>query len=222
MLQLLHFERRGHVVTRGICSPGEMAAYTEVLMASFEKGKVDAYRQKVRRSLWPQPTIILHPTPPPPPPCLEQVRVMFGQEAYEQCRTVAQCQDMLDEVDGECIPFLQTFNSWRRYNDVRRFALAKRWVMGRAEGGGGEKTNGLDMGGTHEAWWGWPGLATWQLSSLGCLGCACTRTRSSTRGPEVRSRLAWSIYVSQGHWLTVEELIDPSSPFLVWACCFCY
>jgi hypothetical protein len=36
------------------------------------------------------------------------------------------CDELLDEVDPEYIPFLQTFNSWRRYQDVRRFALAKK------------------------------------------------------------------------------------------------
>lgn len=62
------------------------------------------------------------------------------------------CDNLLDEVDPEYIPFLQTFNCWRRFQDVRRFALAKRCgpstprplalLGGRANGGGSHQDLG--------------------------------------------------------------------------------
>ena len=45
--QVLNFEREGHVVTRGICTPEEIKGYTDVFMKSFTLGSLEAYRQKV-------------------------------------------------------------------------------------------------------------------------------------------------------------------------------
>ena len=67
---------------------------------AFEKEKLEAYRQKVR--------------------------VYFGKAEYDACRTLDDCEELLDEVDPEEIPFLQTFNSWRKYKDLRQLALAPR------------------------------------------------------------------------------------------------
>ena len=101
--QLLSFERKGHTVTRGLCRPEEVADWAKVVRAAFEKDKLLALRQKVR--------------------------VLLGKEAYAEARTVEDCEEMLEEeVDPEYIPFLQTFNSWRRYQDVRCFALASRFA----------------------------------------------------------------------------------------------
>lgn len=101
--QLLCFERKGHTVTRGLCSREEVADWGKVIRAAFEKDKLMALRQKVR--------------------------VLVGKEAYEHARTVEECEELLEEnVDPEYIPFLQTFNSWRRYQDVRRLALAPRFA----------------------------------------------------------------------------------------------
>lgn len=102
--QLLAFERKGHTVTRGLCSPEEMADWAKVVRAAFEKDKLLALRQKVL--------------------------VLLGKEAHDHARTVEECEEMLEEnVDPEFIPFLQTFNSWRRYQDVRRLALAPRFAL---------------------------------------------------------------------------------------------
>lgn len=101
--QLLAFERKGHTVTRGLCSREEMADWAKVVRAAFEKDKLMALRQKVR--------------------------VLLGKAEYEHARTVEDCEELLEEgVDPEYIPFLQTFNSWRRYRDVRRLALAPRFA----------------------------------------------------------------------------------------------
>lgn len=101
--QVLSFERKGHTVTRGLCGREEVADWAKVIRAAFEKDKLLALRQKVR--------------------------VLLGKEAYAHARTVEDCEEMLEEeVDPEYIPFLQTFNTWRRYEDVRRFALAPRFA----------------------------------------------------------------------------------------------
>ena len=101
--QLLAFERKGHTITRGLCRREEMADWGKCVRAAFEKDKLLALRQKVR--------------------------VFLGTEAYEHARTVEDCEEMLEaEVDPEDIPFLQTFNSWRRYQDLRRLALAPRFA----------------------------------------------------------------------------------------------
>ncbi len=102
--QLLDWERDGHTVTRGLCAPGEIADYTKVVRAAFEREKLQAYRQKIR--------------------------VMLGQEAYDDCQTLEECEEVMEEyIDPDMVPFLQTFNAWRRYQDVRQLALAPRFAQ---------------------------------------------------------------------------------------------
>ncbi|GAB5034747.1 Hypothetical protein NocV09_02100520 [Nannochloropsis oceanica] len=80
-----------------------MGDYVKIVRAAFEKEKLSALRQKIR--------------------------VMLGQEAYNDCQTIEECEEVMDEfIDQDMIPFLQTFNAWRKYQDVRQLVLAKRFA----------------------------------------------------------------------------------------------
>jgi len=80
-----------------------MEDYIKIVRAAFEKEKLSALRQKIR--------------------------VMLGQEAYNDCQTIEECEEVMDEyIDQDMVPFLQIFNGWRNYQDVRQLALARRFA----------------------------------------------------------------------------------------------
>lgn len=57
-----------------------------------------------------------------------EVRVFFGDEAYEKARTMEQCRRALEaKMEDDNTPFLQVFNLWRRHSHLKDFCLAKRW-----------------------------------------------------------------------------------------------
>lgn len=106
--QLLAWEREGHTLTRSLCTSEELKDYAKVVRAAFEREKLAAFRQKVR--------------------------VLLGPEAFEECQTLEECEEVMEEyVDPDAVPFLQTFNGWRQFQDVRRLALAKRFARVAAE-----------------------------------------------------------------------------------------
>lgn len=58
-----------------------------------------------------------------------EVRVFFGDEAYEKARTMEQCRKVLKaKTEDDNTPFLQVFNLWRRHSHLKEFCLAKRWA----------------------------------------------------------------------------------------------
>ncbi|TFJ80135.1 hypothetical protein NSK_008692 [Nannochloropsis salina CCMP1776] len=106
--QLLSWEREGHTLTRSLCTSEELKDYAKVVRAAFEREKLAAFRQKVR--------------------------VLLGPEAFQDCQTLEECEEVMEEyVDPDAVPFLQTFNGWRQFQDVRRLALAKRFARVAAE-----------------------------------------------------------------------------------------
>lgn len=53
--------------------------------------------------------------------------MFFGDEAYDECRTVEACMAQLAKKGADDItPFLQVFNSWRRHEALRPLAFSKR------------------------------------------------------------------------------------------------
>ena len=104
-----------------------MEDYIKIVRAAFEKEKLSALRQKIR--------------------------VMLGQEAYNDCQTIEECEEVMDEyIDQDMVPFLQTFNGWRKYQDVRQLVLAKRFarvaaqLLNVSDGGAGGREGGKAEG----------------------------------------------------------------------------
>mmetsp|Transcript_33321 Transcript_33321/g.43964 ORF Transcript_33321/g.43964 Transcript_33321/m.43964 type:complete len:396 (-) Transcript_33321:198-1385(-) len=102
--ELLHFERQGFLITKGLCTEKEIEHIKGHLKEEYSSRELDAYRQKVM--------------------------VCLGEEAWELCETKEDCQRLLNEnLASDMIPFLQVFNLWRTGNlEIQKFILAKRFA----------------------------------------------------------------------------------------------